>query len=224
MTKKEKQERDAARLKELLRFDETIREEQGVRNFAGWDEVGRGPLAGPVVSCAVVLPPDFDILGVDDSKKLTDKKRRELAPRIMEEAVCFGFGERSSEEIDRINILEATREAARDAVKNCAESYRKLTGEELTFVLFDALQIENLGVSHRAVIKGDQSSCAIAAASILAKVKRDDWMIEMDSVYPGYEFAKNKGYGTKAHYEGIRKYGITPIHRRSFLKNLRDHI
>ncbi len=208
MTKAERLEMLKAKLEEMQTFEKRLRE-AGKKYIAGVDEVGRGPLAGPVVTAAVILPEDFDVLGVDDSKKLSPKKREELYDLIMEKAVAVSIGRREPEDIDRINILEATKEAMTDAIKGL-----KVKPDH---VLIDAVTLRNLGLPQTAIIKGDAKSVSIAAASIIAKVTRDREMVEMDSVYPGYGFASNKGYGTKAHYDGLREQGPCPIHRKTFL-------
>lgn len=177
----------------------------------GIDEVGRGPLAGPVVACAVVLPKDCSLLYINDSKKLSEKKREQLFDGIMETAVSVGIGSVSPEKIDEINILQATYEAMRKAVA-------ALDVKPAVF-LNDAVTIPGIEGKQVPIIKGDAKSISIAAASIVAKVTRDRLMVEYDKVYPGYGFADNKGYGSKAHIEEIRKKGLTPIHRRSFTKN-----
>ena len=180
-----------------------------MKYIAGIDEVGRGPLAGPVVTAAVILPEDFDVLGVDDSKKLSPKKREELYELIMEKAIAVSIGRREPEDIDRINILEATKEAMADAVMGLPVKPDHL--------LIDAVKLSGLKIPQTSIIKGDARSVSIAAASIIAKVTRDREMIEMDEKYPGYSFASNKGYGTKAHYDGLSKLGPCPIHRKTFL-------
>jgi len=192
-------------------YENRLRKE-GCLYIAGVDEVGRGPLAGPVVTAAVILPADFKLLGVDDSKKLSPKKRDELFDQIKEAAVCWSIGRREHDRIDEINILEATKEAMTDAILHLPI--------QPDHVLIDAVKLKNLEIPQTAIIKGDATSVSIAAASILAKVTRDREMEEMDKLYPGYDFASNKGYGTKAHYAGLSKQGPCPIHRRSFLKNL----
>ncbi|MBQ3107595.1 MAG: ribonuclease HII, partial [Firmicutes bacterium] len=161
------------------------------------------------VTAAVILPEDFDLLGVDDSKKLSEKKREELFDQIKEKAVCWSIGIKGPDVIDEINILEATKAAMTEAIE----------GLELQpdHILIDALTLKNVDIPQTGIIKGDANSVSIAAASILAKVTRDRMMVEYDSVYPGYGFASNKGYGTAAHYDGLRRNGITPIHRMSFL-------
>lgn len=196
------------------------------RFIAGVDEVGRGPLAGPVVAAAVVLPADFDVLGVDDSKKLSEKKREELYDVILEKAVAWGIGRADNNLIDEINILEATKVAMKEAVVHADRMLREKTAAEMGMeqgidhILFDAMTIRDIEIPQTSLIKGDAKSLSIAAASIIAKVTRDREMVEYHKQYPDYAFDSNKGYGTKAHYEGIEKKGITPIHRRSFLKNI----
>ncbi len=177
----------------------------------GIDEVGRGPLAGPVVAGAVILPKDCKILYLNDSKKLTEKKREELYDVIMEQAVACGIGYASPERIDEINILQATYEAMREAINNL-----NVTPDIL---LNDAVTIPKVAIKQVPIIKGDAKSVSIAAASIIAKVTRDRLMVQYDSVFPGYDFASNKGYGSQSHIEALKKYGPTPIHRRSFIKN-----
>ena len=218
MNKEERIRRQRQRLAEMKAFEAAVRGE-GYPFLAGVDEVGRGPLAGPVVAACVILPEDFDILGVDDSKKLTEKKRLELAPQIKERALAYGLGMASEKVIDEINILQATMGAMGVAVDKAADMLRERHGEDLSLVLIDALTLPDLPYPQRAIIRGDSASLAIAAASILAKVTRDDMMIRYEETYPGYGFASNKGYGTKAHYEGLARQGPCPIHRRSFLKS-----
>ena len=222
MTKQEREEKRRARLQELMAFDMSQRR-GGIRYLAGIDEVGRGPLAGPVVTAAVVLPEDFSVAGIDDSKKLTDKMRHELSARIMEEALAYGFGECSNEEIDRTNILVATKKAMRQAIQAADAMLRERIGHAVDLAVIDAVEVEELGFPQIAIVRGDSTSASVAAASILAKVRRDDYMIRMAEEYPGYAFEKNKGYGTQAHYDGIRAWGISPIHRMTFLRNLDEH-
>lgn len=217
MTKAERLEKQKARFKELIGFEQGLWDE-GYENIIGVDEVGRGPLAGPVVTAAVVLPKEFDLLGVDDSKKVTEKRRKELYPKIMEQAVSYAFGMADYDRIDEINILNATKEAMTSAVSQVMEDLKSkgiATGNDL--LLVDAVEIKGLEIEQKDLIKGDATSMSIAAASILAKVKRDTMMEEFDQVYPGYDFAKNKGYGTKNHYKGLEEQGPCPIHRISFL-------
>ena len=177
--------------------------------IAGVDEVGRGPLAGPVVTAAVILPKDFSLLGVDDSKKLSPKRREELFEQIKDAAVCWAIGRREPDRIDGINILEATKEAMLDAIRALPV--------KPDHVLIDAVRLPGLEMPQTSIIKGDARSVSIAAASILAKVTRDREMVEMAEIYPGYAFESNKGYGTAAHYEGLRALGPCPIHRKTFL-------
>ena len=184
--------------------------DQGYQVICGVDEAGRGPLAGPVCAAAVILPKHLEIPGLTDSKKLTDKKRRELFPLIQEQAVAYGIGLASQEEIDEINILQATFLAMERALSQL--------DVRPDMVLFDGNRERDFGVPVQTVIKGDSLSANIAAASILAKVTRDNLMMELAQQYPQYGFEIHKGYGTKAHYEALRQYGASPIHRRSFLK------
>lgn len=216
MTKAERLARLKNRLQEMQVYERDLRE-KGFQYIAGVDEVGRGPLAGPVVAAAVVLPADFDVLGVDDSKKLSEKKREALYGEITEKALCWGIGRRDNLVIDEVNILQATKLAMAEAIENAGRMLFDRTGGAIDFVLFDAMQIDAVQKPQLSLIKGDSKSLSIAAASIVAKVTRDREMIRLDSVYPGYGFASNKGYGTRAHYEGLREHGITSVHRRSFL-------
>lgn len=227
MTKAERMEKMRVRLAEMKEFEDRLHSE-GVKYIAGVDEVGRGPLAGPVVTAAVVLPEDFDVLGVDDSKKLSEKRREELFDIICEKAVAVGIGIRDNERIDEINILEATKEAMADAV---ADAESKLAekiesgkaGGGIGHVLFDAVKVDTVKIPQTSIIKGDAKSVSIAAASIVAKVTRDRMMVEYAKQYPDYAFESNKGYGTAAHYAGIKKAGMCPIHRKTFLRNLSEH-
>ena len=179
--------------------------------IAGIDEVGRGPLAGPVVTCAVILPKDFNVLYINDSKKLTEKKREELYEIIMKEAIAVGIGIESPKVIDDINILQATYSAMRKAIDNLEVKPDLLLNDAVTIPMVDIKQVP--------IIKGDAKSISIAAASIVAKVTRDRMMVEFDKVYPEYDFAGNKGYGSATHIEALKKIGPTPIHRQSFIKN-----
>lgn len=180
--------------------------------ICGVDEAGRGPLAGPVCAAAVILPKGLVIPGLNDSKKLSDKRRRELFPIIQQEAVSFGIAFASQEEIDEINILQATFLAMRRAMEQL--------NPQPEFALIDGNRETDFGVPCKTVIKGDSLSANIAAASVLAKVTRDNWMMEAAEKYPGYGFEIHKGYGTKAHYAALEKLGPCPIHRRTFLKKL----
>ncbi len=179
--------------------------------ICGIDEVGRGPLAGPVVAGAVILKKDCDILYLNDSKQLSEKKREELYDVIMEKAVSTGLGLVSPERIDEINILNATYEAMRQAIGELKQAPDLL--------LNDAVTIPQVTIKQVPIIKGDAKSISIAAASIIAKVTRDRLMVQYDTVYPEYGFASNKGYGAQAHLEALRKFGPTPIHRKTFIKN-----
>ena len=201
--------------RELLRTEKMKEYERKYASFSyicGIDEVGRGPLAGPVVAGAVILPKDCRILYLNDSKQLSEKKREELYEVIMENAVSTGLGFVSPEKIDEINILQATYEAMRQAIGKL--------DKEPSLLLNDAVTIPGVKIRQVPIIKGDAKSISIAAASIIAKVTRDRLMVQYDEIYPEYGFASNKGYGAAAHIEALKKYGPTPIHRRSFLKNL----
>lgn len=184
--------------------------DKGIQIICGVDEAGRGPLAGPVCAAAVILPPHVQIPGLNDSKKLTDKRRRELFPIIKEQAVAFGIGLANHEEIDQINILQATYLAMERALAKLSVK------PELA--LIDGNRAKDFGLPVETVVKGDSRSASIAAASILAKVTRDDLMLEAAREYPQYGFEIHKAYGTKAHYEALREFGPCPIHRMTFLK------
>ncbi len=212
---KEKEAKAAAKLeKELLRIESLMvfeHEYEGYGLIAGIDEVGRGPLAGPVMAGAVILPKDHPILYLNDSKKLTEKKREELYDVIMKEAVAVGIGMASEQRIDEINILNATYEAMREAIGKLAP--------QPDILLNDAVKIPGVSIRQVPIIKGDAKSVSIAAASIVAKVTGDRLMAEYEKIYPGYGFAKNKGYGTAEHIAAIKEMGPCPIHRKSFIKN-----
>ena len=184
--------------------------EKGIVTICGVDEAGRGPLAGPVCAAAVILPAGLVIPGLDDSKKLTDKRRRELFPVIQENALAYGIAFASHEEIDQINILQATFLAMERAL-----AHLKIRPE---LALIDGNRQKDFGINVETVVKGDSRSANIAAASVLAKVTRDLYMEEMAQQYPQYGFEIHKGYGTKAHYEALRQHGPSPIHRMTFLK------
>lgn len=186
--------------------------EEGNPIACGIDEAGRGPLAGPVVAAACILDPEKPIYGLDDSKKLSPKKRDQLYDEIIEKAKCFCVIRVEPKEIDEVNILNATKNAMRACVKGLAIKPDVL--------LIDAVKLEGTGIPVKPIIKGDAKSNSIAAASILAKVSRDRIMEEYDKEYPGYGFAQHKGYGTAAHYTAIHELGISPIHRMSFLKKM----
>ena len=187
----------------------------GVKLVCGVDEAGRGPLAGPVCAAAVILPPELVIPGLNDSKKLTDKKRRELYDVITAEAVSYGIAFASEKEINEINILQATFLAM-------ARAMEKLTPQP-ELALIDGNRAKDFGLPVRTIVKGDSLSASIAAASILAKVTRDRLMEQYDEAYPQYGFAIHKGYGTKRHYEALREFGPSPIHRMTFLKKFYEN-
>lgn len=186
--------------------------DEGFKVVCGIDEAGRGPLAGPVFAAAVILPVDCDIEGINDSKKLSEKKREKLFDEITSKAIDYSITTASEKEIDDINILQATFLAMRRAVESL--------NTKPDIALIDGNQKPKLEIEERTIVKGDSKSISIAAASILAKVSRDRYMIELSKVYPQYAFERHKGYGTKLHYEMLEKYGISEIHRRTFLKKL----
>ncbi len=192
----------------MLDYDEAMRTQFGV--ICGVDEAGRGPLAGDVYAAAVILGNDHGIEGLDDSKKLSEKRREALFDEIREKALAWCIATASVAEIEKINILQAAMLAMRRAVEGLQT--------EPAYVLVDGNQFPKLGIDGETVVKGDATSASIAAASVLAKVARDRYMTEQAKLYPGYGFEKHKGYGTKAHYEAIAKLGMSPIHRPSFLK------
>lgn len=197
-------------MSDLWSYERACRAE-GFTTVCGVDEAGRGPLAGPVCAAAVILPQDLEIEGLNDSKKLTEKRREALYDGIVREAVAYGIAFADEKEIDEINILQATFLAMRRAVEQL--SVRP------SIVLVDGNRKPDLGdLPVKTIVKGDSLSANIAAASILAKVTRDRFMLEQDAIYPQYGFAVHKGYGTKAHYAALTQYGACPIHRRSFLK------
>lgn len=200
--------------KELKRIDDLKFFERKYSDFnfiCGIDEVGRGPLAGPVVAGAVILPKDCDILYINDSKKVTEKKREELYDEITQKAVAYATAMVSPERIDEINILQATYEAMREAIS-------KLNPKP-DLLLNDAVNIPEVDIKQVSIIKGDAKSISIGAASIIAKVTRDRMMVEYDKIYPGYDFESNKGYGSEKHIKAIKEIGPCPIHRKTFIKN-----
>lgn len=215
MTKQEREEKKIMRMQELLQIEDELRK-SGVNIIAGIDEVGRGPLAGPVYAACVVLPADFRVPGVDDSKKVTEKQRDMLSQKICECAIAYGIGVATAKEIDEINILNATKLAMHRAIKEVQDKLPE--GEKIEMLLVDAVDLKSEGIPQKPIIKGDATCYSIAAASIVAKVARDSFMKELEGEYPGYGFASNKGYGTAAHYDGLRALGISPVHRKSFLK------
>jgi ribonuclease HII len=203
---KEKEERERQQFEQMSRYEQTLYA-QGVRYIAGVDEVGRGPLAGPVVAAAVILPSDVYLPGLNDSKKLSEAKREELLEQIQANALAIGIGIVSAKEIDEMNIYEATKKAMMKAVNELAIQPDHL--------LIDAMQLPLL-IPQTSIIKGDASSISIAASSIVAKVTRDRMMKKLGEQYPKYGFEKHMGYGTKEHLQAIEAYGITPEHRKSF--------
>jgi ribonuclease HII len=206
--KMEALEKEKARMYELFAYE---REYQKYQLICGIDEAGRGPWVGPVVAGAVILPKDCDILYINDSKKLSEAKREELYDVIREKAVAWAVGSASEKRIDEINILQATYEAMRQAIAGL--------GVAPDLLLNDAVIIPKVEIPQVKIIKGDAKSASIGAASIMAKVTRDRMLREYDKLYPEFQFAKNKGYGTKDHIEALKKYGPTPIHRKTFIKN-----
>lgn len=260
MNKKEREELEAKRLEEMQAFDNGIRED--FHFVMGVDEVGRGPLAGPVVACAVVLPLDWNTPGINDSKKLSEKRRTELATIIKEKSLGIGLGFVNSKKIDRFNIRNATKMAMIIAVRRCLENlsqqvrdkdYSKSEWESGYEIKLDMANTPNLDMTkasnlgkikvlidgnmeiplesfysdgydliQETVVQGDAKSLSIGAASIVAKVARDDFMKEYAKLEPEYGFEKHKGYGTKEHYSAIKSYGLSPIHRKSFLKKVLD--
>lgn len=179
----------------------------GVKLIGGIDEVGRGPLVGPVVAACVILPLNYELPGLNDSKKLTEKRREEFYKILMQDAISIGIGIIDEKIIDEVNIYEATKLAMKDAINNC-----QIKPEH---VLIDAMKLD-IDIPSTSIIKGDAKSLSIAAASVIAKVTRDHMLIELDKTYPMYDFKHNKGYPTKKHVEAIYKYGITPFHRKTF--------
>lgn len=215
-------EKELERLKEIKKIENELYQ-KGIQSIAGIDEAGRGPLAGPVVVACVIMPKDSMIEGVNDSKKISEKKREKLYEQIIEEAVAYGVGIISQEEIDRINILNATKEGLTLAIKEMENDLKDKNWniEKPDIILVDALtKIDTDHIPYKSIIKGDAKSYSIAASSIIAKVTRDRIMRQWDEVYPVYGFAKHKGYGTANHINAIKKYGLCPLHRHSFVKNI----
>ena len=204
--------KEKKRLKLLNNYENQLFE-KGIKLIAGIDEVGRGPLAGPVVAAAVILPFGTEIIGINDSKKVPKKLREKIYEEIYEKAEYVGIGVINNKIIDKVNILNATKKAMIQAVEkiDC----------DIEHLLIDAVKLEELDTPQTSIIKGDEKSISIAAASIIAKVTRDRMMDEYHEHYPCYDFDNNKGYGTEKHYSGIKEFGITDIHRKSFLKNIR---
>ena len=204
-----------------LKKEEKALYEKGIVSICGIDEAGRGPLAGPVVVACSLMPKDSMIEGVNDSKKIAEKNRERIYEEIIKEAIAYGVGIINQEEIDRINILNATKKGLTIAIKELEEKLEKQNLKRPEVILVDALTgIDTLGIPYKSIIHGDAISYSIACASIIAKVTRDRIMKQMDEIYPQYGFAKHKGYGTAAHMQAIRENGLCPIHRRSFVKNI----
>ena len=220
MTKinEEKYNKELIRLKKMSEYEDKFIE----YNIAGIDEAGRGPLAGPVVAGCVVLNRDKDILYLNDSKKISEKKREQLYSEIIENSLAYGIGIVDEKTIDEINILEATHVAMKIAFENANKMLKEKHGLEVSLLLVDALNIKNIDIKQVSIIHGDAQSISIAAASILAKVTRDRMMIEYDKTYPEYGFAKHKGYGTKVHMDKLKEIGPCEIHRKSFLSFLNN--
>ena len=202
----QKQVDEDLRLEKMLAYEKELYT-QGIQLIAGVDEVGRGPLAGPVVAAAVILPEDCKISGLNDSKKIPKSKHKEIYEAVLQNAVAIGIGIKDNQVIDQVNIYEATKLAMMEAIGQLEPQPQHL--------LIDAMRLD-LPISQTSIIKGDANSLSIAAASIVAKVTRDQMMEEFDREYPGYDFAQNAGYGTVKHLAGLDKLGVTPIHRRSF--------
>lgn len=219
MNKEERQLKLREKFDSMTAFDRAYK--VSLNSIGGIDEAGRGPLAGPVVAACVVLGENFDIVGIDDSKKLSPKKREELFEKITSKALAYGIGIEDNNVIDEINILQATMRAMKTAALEANRILEEKAGKDgIKLLLLDAVSLKDIDIRQESVIKGDAKSLSIAAASIIAKVTRDRIMTEYHEEYPYYGFDSNKGYGTKAHYEGINNHGITPIHRKTFLKNL----
>ena len=203
-------EKEELRLKELKQIDKEFFD-MGMKYVAGIDEAGRGPLAGPVVVASVILPANSMIEGINDSKKISESKREKLYDLILEESLSYGIGIIYQEEIDEINILQATKKGLHEAIQ--------AMDIKPQVILVDALTgIDTLGIPYKSIIKGDAKSYSIGAASIIAKVTRDRIMREWDKIYPEYGFAGHKGYGTAKHIQAIKEFGLTPIHRKTFCK------
>ena len=210
----QKQVEEDLRLEKMLAYEKELYA-QGIHLIAGVDEVGRGPLAGPVVAAAVILPENCKIPGLNDSKKIPKSKHQAIYQAVLDQALSIGIGVKDNRVIDQVNIYEATKLAMLEAIQELAPQPQHL--------LIDAMKLD-LPISQTSIIKGDANSLSIAAASIVAKVTRDQMMTAYDQEYPGYDFAQNAGYGTTRHLEGLEKQGVTPIHRRSFepIKSMTD--
>lgn len=202
----QKQVDEDLRLEKMLAYEKELYA-QGIHLIAGVDEVGRGPLAGPVVAAAVILPENCKIPGLNDSKKIPKSKHQAIYQAVLDQALSVGIGVKDNQVIDQVNIYEATKLAMLEAIQELDQQPQHL--------LIDAMKLD-LPISQTSIIKGDANSLSIAAASVVAKVTRDQMMAAYDQEYPGYDFGQNAGYGTSKHLEGLEKYGVTPIHRRSF--------
>ncbi len=216
-------EKELERLLNLKKVEEELYNQKNLKAIAGIDEAGRGPLAGPVVVACALMPRDSMIEGVNDSKKIAEKKREKLYELITEEAISYGVGIIGQKEIDEINILQATKKGLTIAIKEMEEKLKQkpeLEIEKPDAILVDALtKIDTDGIPYKSIIHGDAISYSISCASIIAKVTRDRIMRQWDEVYPEYGFAKHKGYGTAMHIQAIKEYGLCPLHRISFTKN-----
>lgn len=216
-------EKELERLQQLKKIEEELYTQKGLKTIAGIDEAGRGPLAGPVVVACCLMPRNSMIEGVNDSKKIAEKKREKLYESITEEAISYGVGIIGQTEIDEINILNATKKGLTKAIQEMEEKLKQKP--ELGIIKPDAILVDALtkidtdGIPYQSIVHGDAISYSIACSSIIAKVTRDRMMRQWDEIYPQYGFAKHKGYGTAAHIQAIKEYGLCPLHRRSFTKN-----
>ena len=216
-------EKELERLQQLKKIEEQLYMQKGLKTIAGIDEAGRGPLAGPVVVACCLMPRNSMIEGVNDSKKIAEKKREKLYESITEKAISYGVGIIGQTEIDEINILNATKKGLTKAIQEMEEKLKQKP--ELGIIKPDAILVDALtkidtdGIPYQSIVHGDAISYSIACSSIIAKVTRDRIMRQWDEIYPQYGFAKHKGYGTAAHIQAIREYGLCPLHRRSFTKN-----
>ncbi len=216
-------EKELERLQQLKKIEEELYMQKGLKTIAGIDEAGRGPLAGPVVVACCLMPRNSMIEGVNDSKKIAEKKREKLYESITEEAISYGVGIIGQTEIDEINILNATKKGLTKAIQEMEEKLKQKP--ELGIIKPDAILVDALtkidtdGIPYQSIVHGDAISYSIACSSIIAKVTRDRMMRQWDEIYPQYGFAKHKGYGTAAHIQAIKEYGLCPLHRRSFTKN-----
>ena len=216
-------EKELERLQQLKKIEEELYTQKGLKTIAGIDEAGRGPLAGPVVVACCLMPRNSMIEGVNDSKKIAEKKREKLYESITEEAISYGVGIIGQTEIDEINILNATKKGLTKAIQEMEEKLKQKP--ELGIIKPDAILVDALtkidtdGIPYQSIVHGDAISYSIACSSIIAKVTRDRIMRQWDEIYPQYGFAKHKGYGTAAHIQAIKEYGLCPLHRRSFTKN-----